>query len=248
MPSPSGTAGPRLHPLLTYYSSSSTASRCLAHYNSAALVRNLHSDTIATTPFIPFHMAAAITVTVDAVRLRGISPVVRIPKSTFHSEFLRLHEQADHLGVSGSEAHIKRYIKSRIQNCYGHKCFKCKEQIILHYKDEPLCRHLAPDDRPAGAHPNSGFYSDNWGWFCEPCWAEYRRDKQNKRRRIAYKPKQRRRIAIEDDAPGLPSVELDVEASDSLDCEATLNFEGALSKLDARKSVGGTPPLIGIQV
>ena len=197
-------------------------------------------------------MAAANTVTVDAVELRGICSPVRIPKSTFHSEFLRLHEQADHLGVSGSEADIKRYIKSRIGSCYGRECFKCKEQITVHYKGEPLFRHLAPDDRPAGAHPNSGFYSGNWGWFCEPCWAEYRRDKQNKRRRITYKSKHRQQISIEDGAPGVPSMELDVEASDSLDCEATPEFEGALSKLDApqhipRNSVGGQPPLIGIQ-
>ena len=116
----------------------------------------LHCDTIAR-PCFP-SMAAANTVTVDAVHLRGICSPVRIPKSTFHSEFLRLHEQADHLGVSGSEAHIKRYIKSRIGSCYGHECFKCKEQIILHYRDEPLYRHLAPDDRPAGAHPDA---SDN---------------------------------------------------------------------------------------
>ena len=208
-------------------------------------------------------MAAANTVTVDAVELRGICSPVRIPKSTFQSEFLRLHEQADHLGVSGSEAHIKRYIKSRIQNCYGHKCFKCKEQIILHYKDEPLCRHLAPDDRPAGAHPNSGFYSDNWGWFCEPCWAEYRREKQNKRRRMSYEPKRQQQglpavVAIEDDAPGSPSMELDVDSyylSAVVACEAKRNFEKALSKLDVLRhiprnsvSVRGQPPLIGIQV
>ena len=50
---------------------------------------------------------------------------VKISKSTFHAEFLRLREQCFYLGLPASDEWLDRKCKKLIKTSYGHRCWRC---------------------------------------------------------------------------------------------------------------------------
>ena len=137
-----------------------------------------------------------VDISVPCIRLRGpmCDTEVMIPVSTWKGEYRRLQEEAARDdSVQLGQAEVNRVCRQRIKNLYARVCFKCKEEITLHYKDEPLCRQLDPADVPADAY-------SQWDWFCASCWPEYQRQKNNKRRRQRYRGPIAAAMAIADEA------------------------------------------------
>ena len=142
---------------------------------------------------------------------------VKLPASTFRSEWLRLYEQSDHdkLNPRRSKHWMDAYIRGVIKYQYGNQCTLCKEFIDIRLQCQPHYRPIrladVPDPpvmpkgtKPAPPVPNQyhrpGFTVHRRGRddemeeeihrpFHKECWWIYQNMAASKRRRIRYHAK-----------------------------------------------------------
>ena len=105
------------------------------------------------------------------IRLQDGTP---LPMSTYKSEMLRLMTQAADKGdFKLGKKWLNHRLKRDILTLYGRTCWRCQREILMHWKEQPICRELAYSDRAGST--NAYFHTD--------CWKIYRRLKTKKRRR-----------------------------------------------------------------
>ena len=148
---------------------------------------------------------------------------VKIPASTFRSEWLRLYEQSDHyeLNPRRSKHWMDAYIRRVIKYQYGRQCTLCKEFIDIRLQCQPHYRPIRAADvpdppvMPKGAvpprppvpnqyHPPGStvhtMEEEIHRPFHKECWWIYQNMAANKRRRIRYNAKRNPAEKTEDGA------------------------------------------------
>ena len=111
---------------------------------------------------------------------------IRIPASTYRSEWLRLRAQCDHQGLYDCRTNgwIRDRINAFISLNYGRKCFLCKAYIDIYVDKQPLYKDVRPSDlADAGADACD---PPTYQTFHAECWAALQPQIRNKRRRLRY--------------------------------------------------------------
>ena len=118
---------------------------------------------------------------------------VKIPASTFRSEWLRLYEQSDcyelnkRRSANWMDADLRRIIKYQ----YGRKCTLCKAFIDIQLQCQPHYRPIRLSDVPdPPSQPSDDDDEPRQRPFHMYCWWIYQRDTANKKRRLRYHAKQ----------------------------------------------------------
>ena len=140
---------------------------------------------------------------------------VKIPASTFRSEWLRLYEQSDHydLNKRRSANWMDAYIRRIIKYQYGRKCTLCKAFIDIRLQCQPHYRPIRLSDVPnPDSEPSDDDDEPRQRPFHMYCWWIYQRDTANKKRRNRYHAKRNPADPPEDGAVkqhALPRVKLE---------------------------------------
>ena len=120
--------------------------------------------------------------TVAEVECYVIHDGIPLPKTTFHSEMLRLQSEdgGDYRGwLERYGAEFADYITKN----YGRKCWHCEKQIILDYcKIDPVLEKPETEEEKKYMH--------------RECWDRLKLAAQNKRRRLRYAAKKNAQAAL----------------------------------------------------
>ena len=118
---------------------------------------------------------------------------VKIPASTFRSEWLRLYEQSDfyELNPRRKENWMDGYLRRIIKYQYGRRCTLCKAFIDIRLECQPHYRPIRLSDVPdPDSEPSDDDDEPRQRPFHMECWWIYQRDTANKKRRLRYHAKQ----------------------------------------------------------
>ena len=118
---------------------------------------------------------------------------VKIPASTFRSEWLRLYEQSDfyELNPRRKENWMDGYLRRIIKYQYGRRCTLCKAFIDIRLQCQPHYRPIRLSDVPnPDSEPSDDDDEPRQRPFHMDCWWIYQRDTANKKRRLRYHAKQ----------------------------------------------------------